>query len=75
MIRNYKLGESIKKNPTIYNYLRDESSQYKYLYRDFNYLKSVEQLAKEKYKLRPIDKLEKIKKNINLINAFLDVMN
>lgn len=64
----------IRNNPIIYNYLRDDSSLYKYLYRDSNYLKEIEKLAKEKYKLRVIDKIERFKNNLELINTFIDVM-
>lgn len=70
---NYTLNK-IRTNPAIYNYLRDESANYKYLYRDKNYLKEIEEKAKEKYQLRTIDKIEKLKTNLNLINTFIDVM-
>jgi hypothetical protein len=65
----------IKKNPILYNYLRDESYNYKYLYRDPTYLNKIIDLAKEKYKLRSIDKLDRLKDNIDLIQTFLDVLN
>ena len=65
---------TIKNNPIIYNFLREESNYYKYLYRDDNYLKEIEKKAKEKYKLRVEDKLERIKDNINLINTFISVI-
>ncbi len=74
MIKNDKISIFIKNNPLIYNYLRDDSSHYKYLYRDLNYFKTIENLAKEKYKLRTTDKLEKLKNNIELITTFIDVM-
>jgi hypothetical protein len=65
----------IKKNPILYNYLRDESYNYKYLYRDPSFLNEIIDLAKEKYKLRSIDKLDRLKDNIDLIQTFLDVLN
>lgn len=64
----------IRNNPYIYNFLREESNYYKMLYRDCNNIKKISYLAKEKYKLRSIDKLEKLSKNINLINTFIDVL-
>lgn len=64
----------IKTNPLIYNYLREESSWYKLLNRDKNYLKDVEEAAKKYYKLTPIDKIEKLSKNIELIATFMDVL-
>ncbi|MBQ6323937.1 MAG: hypothetical protein IJI22_03795 [Bacilli bacterium] len=68
------MKEIIINNPTIYNYLRDQSYQYKYLYRNKNYIKKLKQLAKEKYKVRSIDKIERLKNSIELINTFIDVI-
>ncbi len=65
----------IRNNPIVYNYLREDSYHYKYLYRDPSYLKVIEELAKERYKLRSVDKIDKIKNNIDLIKTFMDVLN
>ena len=70
-----ELNQQIKANPIIYNYLRDDSKHYKYLYRNREHIKVIEQLAKEKYKLRSVDKREKLKNNIDLIKTFMDVLN
>lgn len=64
----------IRHNPHIYNFLREESYHYTYLYRDNNYIKTIDRLAKEKYKLTLSDKIERIKDKINLINTFLSVI-
>lgn len=64
----------IKTNPHIYNYLREDSSWYKLLNRNEEVLKQLEELSKEKYKLRLSDRLEKISENINLITSFMDVL-
>ncbi len=69
-----KLLEYIRNNQYIYNFLREESNYYKLLYRDKNNIKKIESLAKEKYKLRKIDKIERISKSIDLINSFVDVL-
>ena len=58
----------IRNNPYIYSFLREESYHYTYLYRDDNYIKEIERIAKEKYKLTLSDKIE------NLINTFLSIM-
>ena len=73
---NIKCGsrEYIRNNQYIYNFLREESNYYKLLYRDKNNIKKIESLAKEKYKLRKIDKIERISKSIDLINSFVDVL-
>ena len=67
-----ELNQQIKANPILYNYLRD---YYKNLYRNREHIKVIEQLAKEKYKLRSVDKIEKLKNNIDLIKTFMDVLN
>ncbi len=64
----------VKSNPHIYNYLRENSTWYKLLNRDPSTLKVLEERAKEKYKLRLSDRLEKISNNISLISSFMDVL-
>ena len=64
----------IKNNPMIKQFLREESYHYKYLYRDDNYIKKVEQLAKEKYGLTVSNKIENFKNMLNLINTFMSVI-
>ena len=64
----------IKNNPIINRFLREESHYYKYLYRDNNYIKTIERLAKEKYGLTISNKIENIKNTINFINTFMSVI-
>ena len=64
----------IKTNPLIYNFLREESYHYKYLYQDDNYIKVLDKLSKKKYKQTNLDKIERTINNINLIKAFLSVI-
>lgn len=63
----------IRTHEYIYNFLRDDSSHYIYLYQDNNYIKVIKRLAKEKYKLRYIDKLQSIENKINQINTIIEV--
>ncbi len=63
----------IRTHEYIYNFLRDDSSHYIYLYKDNNYIKVIKRLAKEKYKLRYIDKLQSIENKINQINTIIEV--
>ena len=58
----------------IYDFLREDSSHYKELFRNKDYIKKVDSLAKEKYKLRRIDKIEKLSENLDLIKTFIDVL-
>ena len=64
----------IKNNPMIRQFLKEESHHYKYLYRDNNYIKTIERLAKEKYGLTLSNKIENIKNTINLIKTFMSVI-
>ncbi len=41
-----ELNQQIKANPILYNYLRDDSKHYKYLYRNREHIKVIEQLDK-----------------------------
>lgn len=70
-----KLLEYIRNNPIIYSYLREDSSHYRYLLRDSSYIKKIEELAKEKYKQRGIDKIENLGDKLDFIKMFLDVFN
>ena len=64
----------IRNNPMIYNFLRDESYYYTYLYQDTNYIKVIEKLAKDKYKVKYTDRMDKLSNNLELIKTFLDVI-
>lgn len=64
----------IKNNPMIRQFLKEESYHYKYLYRDDNYIKTIERIAKEKYGLTISNKIENFKNTLNLINAFMSVI-
>ena len=60
-----ELVNYIRSHEYIYNFLRDESHHYIYLYRDNNYIKVIKRLAKEKYHLRYVDKMEYLKNKMN----------
>ncbi len=64
----------IKSNPNLYRYLRENSYWYKYLNRSPLSLKDMEEEMKEKYKLRPTDRLENVSNTIKMIESFLEVM-
>ena len=63
----------IKNDPYIYNFLREESYHYKYLYQDDNYIYTIKRLAYKKYKQTKLDKLERIVNNIGMIETILSV--
>ena len=64
----------IKSNPNLYRYLRENSYWYKYLNRSPIFLKQLEEEMKERYKLRPVDKIENISNSMKLVQSFLDIM-
>lgn len=64
----------IKSNPNLYNYLRENSYWYKYLNRNPSSLRDLEEEMKEKYRLRPVDKIENISNTINMLDSLLKIM-
>ena len=64
----------IKSNPNLYRYLRENSYWYKYLNRSPLSLKEMEEEMKEKYRLRPTDRLENVSNTIKMIESFLEIM-
>jgi len=65
----------IREHPYIYQYLREDSKEYQYLFQDNNYIYELEKKAKEKYKIRFIDKLDKLGNTFQMIQTFLDYFN
>ena len=66
----YKINADYKQK----KFLRENSTWYKYLNRHPNYYKNFLDDMKDKYKLKPTDKLAKAVDNINMINSFLEVL-
>ena len=64
----------INENPIEKQFLREHSYWYKYLNRDINNYKYFIKDMKEKYKLTPTDKINKVMNNINMFKSFLDVL-
>ena len=64
----------INNDPRQKQFLRENSYWYKYLNRSNIYYKDFITDMKNKYKLTPQDKLNKVINNINIINTFLEVL-
>jgi len=64
----------INSDPLQKRFLRENSYWYKYLNRSNIYYKDFITDMKNKYKLTPQDKLNKVIDNINMINTFLEVL-
>ena len=68
-----ELLKYIRSHDYIYNFLREDSSHYIYLYKNNDYIKVLKKIAKERYKISYCDKLDRINDKINLINTLIDV--
>ena len=65
----------IRNNPLIYHYLRENSYDYKELYRNKDYIKEIEKKAKIKYKETIPNKKKKIGEKISLLESFMSIIN
>lgn len=71
---NLELQYKINADYNQRKFLRENSHWYKHLNRNKNYYKNFLDDMKDKYKLKPTDKLAKAVDNINMINSFLEVL-
>ena len=71
---NLNLQYKIKEDPRQQQFLRENSYWYKYLNRSEKYYKDFLDDMKDKYKLKPTDKLNKIMNDIEMFRTFLDVL-
>ena len=69
-----ELQYRINSDPRLKQFLRENSYWYKYLNRSNSYLKPFISDMKDKYKLKPTDKINKITNNISMVRTFLDVL-
>ena len=64
----------IKQDEKQIMFLRENSYWYKYLNRNNKYYKEFIDDMKDKYKLKPTDKINKMMDNINIVRTFLDIL-
>ena len=64
----------LEENPYLRRYLREHSMYYKNIIRNPSFINEMEELMKKEYKLTFPDKMSKIKDNISMFNAFMDVL-
>ncbi len=69
-----KAQMTIRSNPYLYQYLRENSYWYKMLNRDPSAVFALEEEMKEKYKMTAADKIENIAHTVSLLKTFLEVM-
>lgn len=66
--------EQIRKDK-LYDYLKQNSNYIKELNRNPNYYQTFKKEIKEKYKLRPIDKINDVVNDIELISNIISTIN
>ena len=71
---NLNLQYKIYQDPRQQKFLRENSYWYKYLNRNESYYKDFINDMKDKYKLKPTDKINKMIENMDMIRTFLDVL-
>lgn len=71
---NLNLQYRINQDPRQLSFLREHSYWYKYLNRSEAYYKDFLEDMKEKYKLRPTDRLNKMISDIETFSTLLDVL-
>ena len=71
---NLNLQYKIYQDPKQHQFLRENSYWYKYLNRSESYYKDFINDMKDKYKLKPTDKINKMIENMDMIRTFLDVL-
>lgn len=65
---------SLSSNPLYIKFIREYSYWYKFLNRNPAYFNDFVKDMKNKYKLNPTDKLNRMLDNINMLETFLDVL-
>ena len=71
---NLNLQYRINQDPRLKQFLRENSYWYKYLNRNESYYKEFINDMKDKYKLKPTDRINIMIDNMNMISSFLDVL-
>ena len=64
----------INSNPNYIRFIRENSIWYKRLNRDPLEFKKFEDAVKDKYKLKPSDRINKMIDDINMLQKFIEVL-
>ncbi len=71
---DYEIRKVINNNLLLKKYLRENSFYYKELIRNPLFINKLIELMKKSYKLTIPDKLEKINKDLNMMNTVMDIL-
>ena len=64
----------LNNNPYLKKYLRENSHYYKELIRNPSFIKELNDLMKQEYKLNLPAKLDKLKEDISMLNTVMDIL-
>ena len=70
-----KIQFILNSNMYLKRFLRENSYYYKKLIREPEFINEMNNIMRDKYRLTLPHKLDKIKDNISMLNAFMDVLN
>lgn len=70
----YEIQYILNNNFYLKKYLRENSEFYKDLIRNPNFINTLNEMMKKKYKLTVSDRLTKIKDDINMLNSIMDIL-
>lgn len=65
---------TIKNNPYLGRYIRENSNWYKLLNRNPNLLRTLEEEVKTNYKLRPTDRLNKALETLEMVESIMSTL-
>ena len=65
---------TIKNNPYLERYIRENSNWYKILNRDPGMLRTFEEEVKANYKLRPSDRLNKALETLEMVESIMSTL-
>ena len=71
---NLDIQFKIKNNPNMQRYLRENSGWYKHLNRSPESINLFNEEMKERYKLRPSDKINNLVDKLDLLTSFFNVL-
>ena len=65
----------LNNNLLLKKFLRENPKYYKYLNREPNFIRELELIMREKYKITLPDKIERLKDKLDMMNTFIDILN
>ena len=71
---DYQVQYILNSNIYLKKFLRENSGFYKSLIRNPNFIDNLNEMMRKEYKLTIPDKLEKIKDDISMLNAVMNVL-